>query len=61
MYEIGEAYSFTPSANIEKSAGFGKELNVKRTGEIVYINAQHRFIRVKLALDGMMLYESFKY
>lgn len=28
MYEIGEAYSFTPAANIEKSAGFGKELNL---------------------------------
>lgn len=61
MFEIGQAYSFTPGANQEKAAGFGKELMQQRTGEIVYINEAHRFVRVKLVLPSITIYECFKY
>lgn len=60
--EVGDRLTFRPAANRDHSAGFPELLKVQRTGVVVQVHREHRWVRVRLDLPGgAELYECFKF
>ena len=60
MIQIGDKVRFTPTANIDHSAGFPDVLAVEVEGTVVQINEEHRWYRVRCELPtGYIFHECF--
>lgn len=58
---IGDTYTWTPSA-FEGASGLGsfEKLRTVR-GRVVYINERHRYFTAEAEVNGIKLRESFKF
>ena len=62
--KLGDKFTFTPSANLDNSAGFHGILRRMVVGTVVEIHDEHRWFRVAFTageLTPTVFYECFKF
>ena len=65
-YEIGDTMTFIPSAFVADCAGMKldslrPEMDLRVTGTVDYVNAEHHYVRVAYETAYGLQHECFKY